>query len=233
MDEKSGGNPPRGGRHQGIFCKTQIEGRSENEIVNFYQSKGETEIDSETRDKEWACYFLISRLLTACGMINEKNVVAMRDTGFTGCVIRRSLVSKDQLLGKESDLTLIYETTQRYPLALIDIDCPFFTGQTEALCMKDTLYYLVTGNIDGPKLPDMSHFVQQFKLGHKLSNVRICIGNLRFLIGLKKAQATDANLENIRCRVKSGSVTVSLLIVNTCCTESLLREIRLHCNLLY
>ena len=27
---------------------------------------------------------------------------------------------------------------------------------------------------------------------------------------LKKAQATDGNLENIRCRVKSGKVTVSL-----------------------
>ena len=82
----------------------------------------------------------------------------MRDTGCTGCVIRSSLVSKDQLLGKASDVTLINETTQRYPLALIDIDCPFFFGQTEALCMDNTLYDVVIGNIDGSKLPDMSHF---------------------------------------------------------------------------
>ena len=40
---------------------------------------------------------------------------------------------KDQLLGEESDVTLNNETTQRYPLAFIDIDCPFFSGQTEAL----------------------------------------------------------------------------------------------------
>ena len=46
----------------------------------------------------------------------------MRDTGCTGCVIRSSLVSKGQLLGKASDVTLINETTQRYPLALIGID---------------------------------------------------------------------------------------------------------------
>ena len=69
-----------------------------------------------------------------------------------------SLVSKDQLLGNESNETLINETTQRYPLALIDINCPFFTVQTEALCIKDTLFDLVIGNIDGSKLPDMSHF---------------------------------------------------------------------------
>ena len=80
----------------------------------------------------------------------------MRDTGCTECVIRSSLVSKDQLLRKASDVTLINETTQRYPLALIDIDCPFFSGQT--LYMDNTLYDVVIGNIDGSKLPDMSHF---------------------------------------------------------------------------
>ena len=68
------------------------------------------------------------------------------------------MVSEDQLLGKTSDVTLINEATQRYPLALIDIDCLFFSGQTEALCMDNTLYDVVIGNIDGSKLPDTSHF---------------------------------------------------------------------------
>ena len=141
-----------------------------------------------TKDKEGVCYFLKSRLPTARGTVNGKEVIAMRDTGCTGCVIRSSLVSKDQLLGKASDVTLINETTQRYPLALIDIDCPFFSGQTEALCMDNTLYDVVIGNIDGSKLKVNFQicpiFVQQSKLGHKLSNVRRSIGNLRFLIRL-------------------------------------------------
>ena len=134
-----GGNPPRGGGHQVNFCKTQIEERSENGIENICQSKGDNSINSMTKDKEGVCYFLKSRLSTARGTLNGKEVIAMRDTGCTGCVIRSSLVSKDQLLGKASDVTLINETTQRYPLALIDIDCPFFSGQTEALCMDNTL----------------------------------------------------------------------------------------------
>ena len=74
------------------------------------------------------------------------------------CYSEQFFVSKDQLLGRASDETLINETTQRYPLALIDIDCPFFSGQTEALCMDNTLYDVVIGNIDGSKLPDVSHF---------------------------------------------------------------------------
>ena len=95
---------------------------------------------------------------TAQGTVNRKKVIALRDTGCTDCDVRRSFVSSDQLLGKESDVTLMDESTQRYPLAMVEIDCPFLTGKTEALCMDDTLYDLVIGHIDGSKLSDMSHF---------------------------------------------------------------------------
>ena len=62
------------------------------------------------------------------------------------------------MLGKELDVTLINESKLKYPVARISVECPFFNGTTEALCMEDTLYDLVIGNIDGSKLPDMSHF---------------------------------------------------------------------------
>ena len=137
----------------------------------------------------------------------------MRDTGCTGCVIQSSLVSKDQLLGKASDVTLINETIQRYPLALMDIDCPFFSGQTEALCMDNTLYDVVIGNIDGFKLPDMSHFCAAVETRSQAKQCETKYRKLQIINedkeALKKAQATDGNLENIRCRVISGKVTVS------------------------
>ena len=94
------------------------------------------------------------------------------------------MVSDDQLIGKESYVTLIDETTQRYPLAIIDINCPFFTGKTETLCMEDTLYDLVTGNINGSKLPDMSHFSSAAVTRSLAKQVKMLIGNLRFLIRL-------------------------------------------------
>ena len=75
------------------FCKTQIEERSENGIENIYQSKGDKSINSVTKDKEGVCYFLKPRLPTARGTVNGKGVIAMRDTGCTGCVILSSLVS--------------------------------------------------------------------------------------------------------------------------------------------
>ena len=78
-----------------------------------------------------------------------QKVVVLDDTACTGVVMRRNLVSQDQLIGKESTVTLIEEITQRHPLAVINVDCPFFKGQTEALCIDDTLSDLVIGNIEG------------------------------------------------------------------------------------
>ena len=44
------------------------------------------------------------------------------------------------------------------PLKMIYIDCPLFSGKTEAVCMENRQYDLVTVNRDCSKLPDMSHF---------------------------------------------------------------------------
>ena len=159
------------------FCKTEINKESHDGIESIYQSKIDSSLNSESKVKEGVCYFLKSRLRTAEGTVNGRKVEVLRDTRCTCCTVKRSLVIDDQLIGTESYVTLIDETTQRYPLAVIDVDCPFFTGKTEALCMedidvdcpfftgktealcmKDTLYDLVIGNIDGSKLPDMSHF---------------------------------------------------------------------------
>ena len=154
---------------------------------------------------------------TAEGTVNSRKVEVLRDTGCTCCTVKCSLVSDDQLIGKESYVTLIDETTQRYPLAVMDVDCLFFTGKTEALCMEDTLYDLVIGNIDGSKLPDMSHFStaavtrsqakQSENVCRKLKVPDQIINEDK--AALKQAQATDSNLDSIRGRVESGNITVS------------------------
>ena len=149
---------PRGGGHQMSFCKTEVSKESHDGIESIYQSKIDSSLNSDSKIKEGVCYFLKSRLHTAEGTVNSRKVEVLRDTGCTCCTVKRSLVSDDQLIGKDSYVTLIDATTQKNPLAAIDVDCPFFTGKTEALCMEDTLYDLVIGNIDGSKLPDMSQF---------------------------------------------------------------------------
>ena len=83
--------------------------------------------------------------------------------------------------------------------------------------MEDTLYDLVIGNIDGSKLPDMSHFsaaavtrsqAKQSEDAYRKLKVPDQIIN-EDKEALKQAQATDPNLDSIRGRVESGNITVS------------------------
>ena len=107
------------------FCKTEVSKESHDGIESIYQSKIDSSLNSDSKVKEGVCYFLKSRLPTAEGTVNGRKVEVLRDTGYTCCTVKRSLVSDDQLIEKESYVTLIDETTQRYPLAVIDIDSPF------------------------------------------------------------------------------------------------------------
>ena len=75
---------------------------------------------------------------TAEGTVNSWKVEVLRDTGCTCCSVKRSLVSDDHLIGKESNVTLIDETTQKYPLAVIYVDCPFLLVKLR-LCGRYTI----------------------------------------------------------------------------------------------
>ena len=77
------------------------------------------------KDSKGTCQFPRSRLPTAIGTVNGKEVRVLGDTGCTGVVVRRSLVSDGQMLNKQSGVTLINNYKQRCPVARINIDCPF------------------------------------------------------------------------------------------------------------
>ena len=168
------------------------------------------------KDNKGTCHFPRSRLPTAIGTVNGKEVRVLRDTGCTGVVVRRSLVSDGQMLNKQSGVTLINNYKQRCPMARINIDCPFFRGNTDALCIDDPAHDLVIGNIEGSKFPDMTHFSsgvvnkKRSKKSRKNRKVKVAdkfIRQNRQELVLK--QASDAKLADIRRRVESGSVTKS------------------------
>ena len=168
------------------------------------------------KDSKGTCHFPRSRLPTAIGTVNCKEVRVLRDTGCTGVVVRRSLVSDGQMLNKQSGVTLINNYKQRCPVARINIDCPFFGGTTDALCIDDPAHDLVIGNIEGSKFPDITHFssgVNRKKRSKKSRKDRKVKAADKFIRQNRQElcmmQASDAKLADIRSRVESGSVTKS------------------------
>ena len=81
-----------------------------------------------------------------------------------------------------------------------------FNGITEALCMEDNLYDLIIGNIDGLKLPDMSHFVASLVTRSQAKKDECVYKKLKVpdqIISsdrkaIKADQASDPKLLNIR-----------------------------------
>ena len=168
------------------------------------------------KDNKGTCHFPRSRLPTAIGTVNGKEIRVLRDTGCTGVVVRRSLVSDGQMLNKQSGVTLINNYKQRCPMARINIDSPFFRGSTDALCIDDPAHDLVIGNIEGSKFPDITHFSsgvvsqKRSKKSRKDRKVKVADKFIRqHRQELCMMQASDSKLEDIRRRVESGSVTMS------------------------
>ena len=216
--------------HQVNFCKiknAQSRHVAKVKWVHFaeditysreYQSKlkspRSSKEESPHQDKEGACHFPRSRLPTAVGTVNGQEVRVLRDTGCTGVIVNRNLVSENQFIGKECGVTLINDSQQKCPVARINIDCPFFRGTTDALCIDDPAHDLVIGNIEGSKFPDMTHFSsgvvnkERSKKSRKDRKVKVAdkfIRQNRQELCMK--QASDAKLVDIRRRVESGSVT--------------------------
>ena len=203
-----------GTNHQVNFCKFDLKSSDE--------GKGQAKLSSSTKglphkNSKGTCHFPRSRLPTAIGTVNGKEVRVLRDTGCTGVVVRRSLVSDGQMLNKQSGVTLINNYKQRCPMARINVDCPFFRGTTDALCIDDPAHDLVIGNIEGSKFPDMTHFssgVVKNKQSRKdrRKNRKIKVAD-KFIRQNRQelcmTQASDIKLKEIRRRVESGSVTMS------------------------
>ena len=202
--------------HQVNFCKIDYKSSD--------VGKGQAKVSSPhssskvlpRKDSKGTCHFPRSRLPTAVGTINGKEVRVLRDTGCTGVVVRRSLVSDGQMLNKQSGVTLINNYKQRCPVARINIDCPFFRGTTDALCIDDPAHDLVIGNIEGSKFPDITHFSsgvvsqKRSKKSRKDRKVKVADKFIRqHRLELCMMQASDSKLEDIRRRVESGSVTMS------------------------
>ena len=82
--------------------------------------------------------------------INGQETNAMRDTGCTGVVVSADLVRQDQYNGKMMVTTLAStEVTTQLPVAVVEIDSPYFMGMTEVIVMQNPLYPILIGQTYG------------------------------------------------------------------------------------
>ena len=70
-----------------------------------------------------------SKMPVVKGRVGEKPVDVLRNTGCSGIVVKKDLVSEDQLSGDFNVMLPIDNTARKVLIAKIDIDTPYFKGQ--------------------------------------------------------------------------------------------------------
>ncbi len=100
-----------------------------------------------------ACKELSQRMPVVKGQIGDRTVSVLRDSGCSGVVVRQELVEPSSLTGQNKMCVLIDGSVRKAPVANVYLNTPFFVGQTEALCMQNTLYDVIVGNIAGARSP--------------------------------------------------------------------------------
>ena len=88
---------------------------------------------------------------TVQGYISGKMFSVLWDTGCNSVVVRRELVSDEQLTGKEQSCVLIDGTVRTFPLAAVYINTPYYTGNVTCICMDKPVYDIIVGNIVGAR----------------------------------------------------------------------------------
>jgi len=71
-------------------------------------------------------------------MMGDKSVSVLRDTGCSTVIVKSNLVNDDQMTGRTETCILIYGTVRRVPVAEIETETPYYTGQVKVVCMKNS-----------------------------------------------------------------------------------------------
>lgn len=87
------------------------------------------------------------------GCVGYKVVTVLRDTGCSGAVIRKELVTEKQLTGTSQRCKLTDGRVIDADVVRINVDTPYFTGSVDTWCFDSPSYDLILGNIRGVRKP--------------------------------------------------------------------------------
>ncbi|KAL3855970.1 hypothetical protein ACJMK2_015167, partial [Sinanodonta woodiana] len=87
------------------------------------------------------------------GLVNGVRASPLGDTGCNTVVVKQSLVRPDEYLGKTVSVRMMDNTAVQVTTACVHIETPYWTGAVTACCVKQPLYDLIIGNVEGVENP--------------------------------------------------------------------------------
>jgi hypothetical protein len=88
------------------------------------------------------------------GLLAGKEVTVMRDTGCSGVVVKKDLVSPEDLTGDNDTVVLANGMCVSGPAAVVQIDTLYYRGEVRAVCFVSPLCDVLVGNVTGARNAD-------------------------------------------------------------------------------
>lgn len=86
------------------------------------------------------------------GLVGDKSVDVLRDTGCSGIVVTNDLISEEQ----HTTLVVFCLSTivRKVPIARITVNTSYLTDEVEAQCLPEPIYDVIIGNVPGARAAD-------------------------------------------------------------------------------
>jgi len=163
-----------------------------------------------------ACRLGNEKMPVCEGKMGDKTISVLRYTGCPTVVVKRDLVTDDQLTGNYEVCALIDGTIRHTTVAEIEIDMPYYKSKVRAVCTKELIYDAIVGNVEGVINQEDIFEAQavttrsQAKKGEKPSKRLKVIDELRGDItrdGLVAMQQQDVSLQKFLKEAQQGQMS--------------------------
>jgi hypothetical protein len=85
------------------------------------------------------------------GILYGKNISVLRDTGCDGAVLNKRYCLQDKYTGQYINIRQIHGRPIRVPIAIVDVNTPYYSGSLKVAAIDTQICDLIIGNIDGAR----------------------------------------------------------------------------------
>ena len=170
----------------------------------------------------------LSELSTVQGMVEEKSVEVLRDTGCSGVIVSKHVVPEGAFTGRNQTMVMVDYSTRVVPEVKVNIDTPYYKGEVLALCVEKPLVDLIIGNIPGarernkPDIDWVPTLAVQTRAQKKQEGTHVSLKTPEIVIQevtpnqIRKAQNEDRSLKvmKARCEAKECLKNASYFMKN-------------------
>ena len=78
----------------------------------------------------------LSEMSTVQGLVGEKPVEVLQDTGCSGVIVSKDLVSESAYTGRNQTMVMVDYSSRVVPEVKVSIDTPYYKGEVLALCVE-------------------------------------------------------------------------------------------------